>query len=84
MEKKTLYCDICGKEIERTDNVQMSVEIERKSSIWDELGGWHVSKCNLNDLCPTCIYKLFKGFEELGIKFERTTEDNDRHKMEQL
>lgn len=30
MEKKTLYCDICGKEIERTDNVQMSVKIERK------------------------------------------------------
>ena len=42
MEKKTLYCDICGKEIKRTNDVQMSVKIEKKSCIWDELGGWHV------------------------------------------
>ena len=50
MEKKTLYCDICGKEIERRDNVEMSVKIEKKSCIWDELGGCHVYRCNLNDL----------------------------------
>lgn len=79
MEKKTLYCDICGKEIERTDNVQMSVKIERKTSIWDELGGWHVSECNLNDLCPSCIHKLFEGFKDLGLKFETKTEGRCRY-----
>ena len=36
MEKKTFYCDICGTEIKRND-VYMSVKIEKKSSIWDEL-----------------------------------------------
>ena len=79
MEKRTLYCDICGKEIKRTDDVKMSVKIEKKSSIWDEIGGWDVSKCNLNDLCPSCINKLFEGFEDLGLKFERTTEGRFRY-----
>ena len=78
MEKKTFYCDICGTEIKRND-VYMSVKIEKKSSIWDELGGWHVSKCNLNDLCLSCINKLFKGFKDLGLKFEITTEGRVRY-----
>lgn len=30
MKKETLYCDICGKEIRRTDEVQMSITIEKK------------------------------------------------------
>lgn len=38
MKKETLYCDICGKEIKRTDEVQMSISIEKKSFIWDGLG----------------------------------------------
>ena len=33
MEKKTLYCDICGKEIKSTNDVQMSVKIEKRSGI---------------------------------------------------
>lgn len=79
MEKKTLYCDICGKEIKRTDEVQMSVKIERKSFIWDELGGWNSDKCNLSDLCPSCSNKLFKGFKELGLKFKEKIEGRGRY-----
>lgn len=70
MKKETLYCDICGKEIKRTDEVQMSISIEKKSFIWNELS----EKCELKDLCPECIRKLYNGFRCLGLKFNAKTE----------
>lgn len=79
MKKETLYCDICGKEIRRTDEVQMSITIEKKSYIWDELGGYNSEKCELKDLCPDCIHKLFKGFKDLGLKFNAKTEGRARY-----
>ena len=79
MEKKTLYCDICGKEIKRTDEVQMSIKIEKKSFIWDELGGYTSEKCELKDLCPGCVRKLYNGFRCLGLSFNTKTEGRGRY-----
>jgi hypothetical protein len=79
MKKETLYCDICGKEIERTDEVQMSIRIEKKSLIWDELGGYNSEKCELKDLCPDCIHKLYNSFKSLGLKFNTKIEGRIRY-----
>lgn len=79
MKKETLYCDICGKEIRRTDEVQMSITIEKKSYIWDELGGYNSEKCELKDLCPDCIHKLYNGFKSLGLKFNTKIEGRGRY-----
>ena len=79
MEKRTLYCDICGKEIKRTDDVQMSVKIEKKSFIWDELGGYKSEKCELKDLCPECVRKLYNGFRCLGLSFNTKIEGRGRY-----
>lgn len=79
MKRETTYCDICGNEIDRTDVVQMSIKIEKKSFIWDELGGYNSEKCELHDLCPACIQKLYNGFRGLGLKFNCKTEGRARY-----
>ena len=78
IEKKT-YCDLCGTEILRDDMVNVSINIKREEYIWDELGGKHVNSCEIKDICPKCIQKLYKGFQELGLKFEHKVVDRVRY-----
>ena len=78
IEKKTYY-DLCGTEILRDDTVNMSINIKREEYIWDELGGKHVNSCEIKDICPKCIQKLHKGFQELGLKFEHKVVDRVRY-----
>ena len=73
MKKEIYYCDICGKEIERTEEVKLSIDIRFEESFYSS---YHINKsiCKLKDFCPKCIQKLHEEFEKMGLPFENKFE----------
>ena len=68
MRKEIVYCDACGKEVER--GYFRSGELSFKIDEWagGSMGGREDIFIQKGDLCEECAHKLQKFIKEMGVQ----------------